>query len=147
LWGDHWKAVSTTRQQELVKCQSGRAADRKAYADAQAAATAKNKAEVAADAAKRAQISQEQKDAYQNDLASLRADFDRRLRDSRAPQSPTDKPGLSEIPKPSTGADGSPQLCVPRASGLSIAETELRLIYLQNWIAAQEKVDPNAVSK
>ena len=123
--------------------QAARAADRQAYTKAQTDAAAKNKAQVAATEQQYKKVSDDERQAYLDDLAKLRAD---RLRQqaSAAPGSarPANPPQGSS---PTAGADGN-GLPLSGADDVQekAAEIELRLMHLQNWVEQQLAIDPNS---
>jgi len=138
---NHWKHVATERQAQLVACKAGRAADRKAYVQAQKDAAAKNLATVARDKAERERITHDISQSYENELASLRADLARRLR--ATPQGSAGKPGLPDVSQAPSGPDAGSRVSIPTSLYVRGAELELQLERLQQWVAEQVKVDPN----
>jgi uncharacterized phage protein gp47/JayE len=125
---------------QLAKSGAARHADRLAYAKAQEAAQAKNKAQVAQIEQHYQRNSDNEREAYLSDLAKLRAS---RVRPKAAPSSPgaADTPA-DDIGTPRINADG---LCVPETSDVceAGAEIELRLMHLQNLFERQSQVNPN----
>ena len=110
--------------------------DRRRYREAQRIAAERNQARVAQIESEQARVTEKVRNDYQNDLARVRAEFERRMRD-KANQGSTRRPGLPEVPDPPGGIDGTAQVCVPAEDILYGAETELKLLHLQQWIREQ----------
>ena len=133
-----WKGLT-------VQLSKARETDRLNFIAAGTKAEAANKAQVAADESRRANISKETNDAYQARLAALRADFARRVRaQGGADQGRPGNGGLSPLPAPAIGPDGQ---AVPRDQPdlLYVAETELQLNSLIDWATRQHAIDPNGI--
>jgi hypothetical protein len=143
LWrADHWKHVATERQAQLTREIAARKADRDAYAKAQADAAAKNKAQVQHVEQQYQRNSDNERQAYLDDLAKLRAG---RVR-SQAPAAP----GSAGPANPSADDATAPRIddagvCVPATSDVceAGAEIELRLMHLQNLFEQQTTINPN----
>lgn len=132
-----WKGLT-------VQLNAARDADRLNFIAAGMKAEAANKAQVAADEAHRANISKESNDAYQSQLAALRADFSRRMRaQAGADQGRPGNGSLSPLPDAASRPDGQ---AVPsdQPDLLYVAETELQLNALIDWTRRQAAIDPNA---
>ena len=127
----------------LGKERIAHAADIARWKAASEAATKFNSATIARVATQQAIINKETTDAYQTQLADLRARFDRVRRaapsDKRAPNGARASP----VPGSPCPADvnGVP---LPTDTALRASEIELRLMALQNWVTAQSAVNPNA---
>jgi hypothetical protein len=142
IWGNHWKNVATQRQAQLSACQKGRAADRAGYIEAQREAAQANKVQVQKVEQHYQRNSDNERQAYLDDLAKLRAGR------VRAPTPAA--PGSAGPTSPSTPDAGTPRIddagvCVPATSDVceAGAEIELRLMRLQNLFEQQTQVDPN----
>jgi hypothetical protein len=123
---------------------SGRLADRKSYQDAQAAAHAKNLADVAADKAARERITHDISQSYEAQLASLRADLARRLHGGNpAAQGSAGGSGLPGVSPAPSGADGGSRVSIPSSLYVRGAELELWVEQWQRWAREQAKVNPN----
>jgi hypothetical protein len=127
---------------QLVKCSQGRAADKAAYAKAQNDAAAANLAHNAADKAERERITHDVSQSYEAELASLRADLAKRLRQP-APQSASNGSGLPQVSPAPSEPDGGSRVSIPTSLYVRGAELELQLEKLQQWVAEQVKIDPN----
>jgi hypothetical protein len=121
---------------------SARLADQTAYRNAQAAATAQNKAHVANVEAQQQRISDNVETRYRADLARLRAQRGIVQQANPAPQRPT---GGTASPAPGTATSGPDPKAVPLppAELLRAQETELQLNALIDWVLGQSAVDPN----
>ena len=140
VWSEQRHSAKVESQ--LAKSEAARHADREAYAKAQAEAQVANAATVAKDKAERERITNDISQSYEAELASLRADLARRLRNA-APQGsagPTDLPQVSPAP---SGADDASRVSIPTSLYVRGAELELQLEKLQQWVNEQLKVDPN----
>lgn len=115
---------------------TGRLADRASYTAAQAQAQADNQAKVAQVKAQQEAISEKARSDYSRDLERLRAQ-------SRTAQGAAGSAGASGVPKAASGTDADGLPNAP-CDNLCASEIELRLMYLQNWIAGQVGIDPNA---
>jgi hypothetical protein len=124
---------------QLVKCSQGRAADKAAYAKAQADAAANNKAHVANIEAQQKEITDDVEARYRTDLARLRMS-------NAASQSAPSDPEISAPGKAPCGPDGK-ALSLPGPELLQARETELQLNALIDWVSQQTQVDPNEGSR
>lgn len=139
---NHWKHVATERQAQLTHEIAARKADRDAYAKAQADAAAQNKAQVQHVEQQYQRNSDNERQAYLDDLAKLRAG---RVR----PQAPA-APSSAGAANPSADDAAAPRIddagvCVPATSDVceAGAEIELRLMHLQNLFEQQTTINPN----
>lgn len=136
------KRHSAKVEVQLVKCGKARESDRAAYVKAQAEAASQNKAQVTKIEQTYKRNSVDERQAYLDDLAKLRAD---RVR----AQNSTVKgsAGATIAPQDSAHAPRIDEngLCVPASSDVceTGAEIELRLMHLQNLVEKQLSVDPN----
>lgn len=121
------------RNTELVEL---RKADRASYEAAQAQAQANNQAQVHKIEAQHEAVTDRIRTDYRRDLDRLRAQ-------SGVPQGSAGGAKAPGVPQAPGGAhaDGVPPA---PCDHLCASEIELRLLYLQNWIADQLKVDPNS---
>lgn len=131
-------------QRQYTAEHNGRLADRTAYEQAQKDAAAKNLAAVGRVEAQYQRNSDDERQSYLDDLARVRAD-NQRLRSQGASAAPgaTGATGSPEAGAAAPGADGD-ELHLSPDEHLQASEIELRLMHLQNWIATQLAVDPNA---
>lgn len=128
---------------QLSKSEAARKADRDAYAKAQAQAAVANKAQVAKIEQQSRKVSDDERQAYLDDLARLRS---LRLRQQAAPR-PANGAGSPAPSAPAAGADAD-GLPLPSADDVQAAsEIELRLMHLQDWVLKQIAVDPNGAAK
>lgn len=123
---------------QLSKVVAARKADHEAYVKAQAAAAAKNIAQVA-------HVKQQQQEITDATVSRLGARLElirgelRRSNSQGAPGSaPTGDPGQTPC-----RASNSAWLCLSPQDRLSAAENEERHDELIDWVIAQSKVDPN----
>jgi predicted RNA-binding protein YlxR (DUF448 family) len=130
-------------ESQLGKCTKGRADDRAAYIKAQADAAAKNAADVAADKAARERITNDISQSYEAQLASLRADLAKRLRQNAAPQGASGSSGLPNVSPAPSGPDAGSRVSIPSGLYVRGAELELQLEQLQHWVSEQLKINPN----
>ena len=131
-------------EQQVVACVKARAADQAHFTTVQQEAAAQNAATVAADKAERERITANVSQSYEDQLSSLRADLARRLRDlAAARQSAASKSDLPDVSPSPSGPDASARVSIPSSLYVRGAELELQLERLQQWIAEQEKVNPN----
>lgn len=125
------------------------AAERAAYAAAQAKAAVANKTQVAGTEAQYKRISTDEGQSYRSDLAALRA-ANQRLR-SQASASAGDSGSAASSPDGAAGpGTDATRLQVPQTADVQAedaAEIELRLMHLQNYVAGLLGVDPNAEPK
>ena len=138
------EAHDATTSRALGKERAAHAADIARWKAASEAATALNKATIARVETEQATINKESTDAYQVQLADLRARFER-MRDRKAPinQRPANGDRASPVPDRAPGTSGE---AVPRDQpdlGYT-AEVELQLNVLIDWVRKQAAVDPNA---
>jgi small-conductance mechanosensitive channel len=124
---------------QLAKSDAARHADRLAYAKAQEAAQAKNRADIQRTEQRQKEIS----DARVADLNSRLERIARELRDN-----PSAKGSAGRTPIPETGpapcrAIDPAWLCLSPADRLLAAQNEERHDQLIDWVIQQSKVDPN----
>jgi hypothetical protein len=137
----HWHKQSDRYEILYDQEYIGRIADRQAYADAQAAAAAKNKAQVAH--IKQAQ--QEITDATVSRLNSRLELIAGELR--RQGSAPQGAPGSAPAGDPGSApcrAIDPAWMCLSPEARLSAAESEERFDELIDWTLKQAAVDPNA---
>ena len=138
------EAHDAATSRALGKERIAHAADIARWKAASEAATALNKATLARVAAEQSAINKESTDAYQVQLADLRARFGG-MRDRKAPinQRPANGDRASPVPVAAPGVAGE---AVPRDQPdlQYTAETELQLNALISWVQKQSAVDPNA---
>lgn len=136
------KEQVTNARAATAKCQSDRQADRQAYVTAQVQAQAANKAQVQKVEQQYQRNSDNERQAYLDDLAKLRAG---RVRPQAS--APSGAPGSAGTPAPDAGTPriDDAGVCVPATSDVceAGAEIELRLMHLQNLYLGQSQVDPN----
>ncbi len=111
-----------------------RAADRQSYEAAQAQAKANNQAQVQKIEAQNEAITNRVRSDYQRDLDRLRGQ-------ARANRGAAGRAPISGVPQaaPGVDADGLPDA---PCDHLCASEIELRLLYLQRWVAEQVGVTP-----
>jgi hypothetical protein len=134
------KRHSAKLQTALVKCTEGRAADRKAYTQAQLDAAAKNKAHVADVEAQQKRISDERLKDANDRLNRLAGELRAR---GPAAKSHSNGAGSSPVSSPAGGTDGSSGLCLSSDQLLRAAQDEERHDQLITWVEQQLGVDPN----
>ena len=131
---------SAKLQKQLTECVSARHADQQSYAEAQREAQVQNKAQVQKIEQQYQRNSDDERQAYLDDLAKLRA---MRMRPQiRTTPGPANPANPSPAPAPSGRADADGLRLSPDQY-LQAQEVELRLMHLQNWVAQQLSVDPN----
>ena len=137
------EAHDAATSRALGKERSAHAADIARWKAASEAATKLNTATLARVAAEQSTINKESTDAYQIQLADLRARFERMRHGPASDKRPADGAGASPVPDPAPEVDGE---AVPRDQPdlLYTAEVELQLNALVDWVRKQSAVDPNA---
>jgi hypothetical protein len=134
------RAHSAKLQSQVIACSEARKADRSAYEAAQAKAAADNLSHVRKVESEQQRISDARESNYRAELARLHA-IGVRQQTPSAPQGHPGSPGTPQVPAAPGGPDGAAQVCVPASDALSSAETELKLLHLQAWIADQLKIN------
>jgi hypothetical protein len=125
---------------QLHECTTARANDRAVYEKAQADATAKNKADLAAAAQKQKDISNAQVATLNDRLARLSDEL--RARGPAAQSHPVE-PGVPQTGNASPGTPGAPGLCLSPDQLLRAAQDEERHNELIDWVLKQSSIDPN----
>jgi hypothetical protein len=139
LRANHWKAVASNRQAQLVKCQAARKSDRDAYTKAQSEAQAKNQADIQRTEQRQKEIS----DARVNDLHSRLERIARELRDNPSAKGSAGRSAVPETGDAPCRANDPAWLCLSPADRLRAAQNEERQDQLITWNEEQLKVDPN----
>jgi hypothetical protein len=141
----HYRKLSAQEAEALSLCQEGRAADRAAYAKAQADAAALNKVQVERVKSEQQEITQNAENRYNADLARLRAQLAAELQQSAnaAHQGASGGSGLSDLPNAAAVPDDPSRVSIPKSLYVRGAELELQLERLQQWICQQVAIDPN----
>ena len=125
-------------QQAQVASERARAEDRANYRNAQVAAAALNKAQVAKIEAEQDRITDDVSKDYTGDLARLRAELGRvRGKAVAAAPSPARSSGASKIPNPTIRVDETTGVRLSSSQLLHGAETELQLDALITWVEKQ----------
>lgn len=136
------EAHDAATSRALGKERDAHAADIARWKAASEAATKLNKATIARVEMEQATINKESTDAYQVQLADLRARFERMRHGAASNQRPANGDRASPVPDRAPGVDGE---AVPRDQpdlGYT-AEVELQLNALIDWTRKQAAVDPN----
>jgi hypothetical protein len=135
LWSEQRHSVKVERQ--LSKSEAARKADRDAYAKAQAAAAAKNKAQVA-------HIKQAQQEITDATVSRLNSRLELIRGELRKP-APQGAPGSAPAGDPGSApcrATDPAWLCLSPSDRLRAAESEERHDELIDWTILQSKVKP-----
>jgi hypothetical protein len=137
----HWHKQSDRYEKLYNDEHSERLADRKSYADAQAAAAAKNRAQVA-------DIKQAQQEITNATVSRLTARLEL-IRSQMRPRGATPSGAAGSAPAGDPGPTpcrtiDPTWLCLSPSDRLRAAESEERHDELIDWNIAQSKVDPNA---
>jgi hypothetical protein len=125
---------------QLAKSDAARHADRLAYAKAQEAAQAKNKARVQQIETQQQKVTSDVESDYQRKLGILRSEL---RAQPAAPQGSAGKPGVSQVPDASSGPNQTSGMPLSDSERLRAAENELQLDELITWVEQQSQVDPN----
>lgn len=133
---------SAKLETQISKEIAARKADHDAYAKAQADAAQQNKAQVQRVEQKYQRNSDNERQAYLDDLAKLRAGRVRPQPPAAQGRAGPTAPPATDPAAPRIDADG---LCVPASSDVceAGAEIELRLMHLQNLFEQQSSINPN----
>jgi hypothetical protein len=123
-------------------CAVAREVEQREYINAQAAADAQNKAQIAKVKAEQERITGHVEQSYEADRARLRAELAKRLRPQAAKGS-AGKPGASDLPHAAPVADDPSRVSIPTDLYVRGAELELQLERLQQWVREQVSIDPN----
>jgi hypothetical protein len=134
LWFDGVQDKLETATTNLNECREGRKQDRATYEQAQRDAKAKNDADVARIQAEQEKVNAEAKSRYNRDLRRLRNGGLRK--DLAAPKGSAGCSEASANGKATAGADAE-KLCVSRSDVVRVAEAELRLNALIDWVNEQ----------
>lgn len=128
---------------QLHECTTLRVSDRQSYEKAQQDAAALNKVQVQKIEQQYQRNSDDERQAYLDDLAKLRAGSVR--------THPKASPGSTDPASPpapvgtAQGADGAGEVRLSPEEFLRAQEIELQLMHLEAWVNKQVSVDPNTL--